>query len=70
MSLSERRAMIEKDKAQLSRRRQCAPPRVSRSGLYHRPGSPSAEDLEAMRALDKAISLPTCPQAQQQQVII
>ena len=44
--------MIEKDKAQLSRRRQCALLGASRSGLYHRPGSPSTEDLEAMRALD------------------
>jgi putative transposase len=52
MSLSERRAMIEKGNTGLSRRRQCALLGVSRSGFYHRPRGPSAEDLEVMRALD------------------
>ena len=53
MSLSERRAMIEKDDTGLSLRRRCALLGVSRSGLYHRPRGPSAEDLEVMRALDE-----------------
>jgi putative transposase len=53
MSLSERRAMIEKGNTGLSRRRQCALLGVSRSGFYHRPRGPSAEDLEVMRALDE-----------------
>ena len=45
--------MIEKDNKGLSRRQQCALLGVSRSGFYHRPRPPSAEDLEVMRALDE-----------------
>jgi len=51
--LSERRAMIDRDRVEPSVRRQCEMLRVSRSGLYYEPEPTSPDELALMRRVDE-----------------
>jgi len=53
VELTKRRALIERDNIEFSKRRQCELLRVWRSGLYYEPRKPSEEDLQFMRAIDE-----------------
>ncbi len=59
--------MIHRDVPELSLSRQCELLSIGRSSLYYRPKGESAENLTLTRRIDKAVALPTSPQAQQQQ---
>jgi putative transposase len=45
--------MVDRGRANLSVRRQCALLGLARSGIYRRPGAPSSEELALMRWLDE-----------------
>jgi putative transposase len=51
--LKQRRAMLERERPELSIRRQCELMAVSRSGLYYEPEPTSAEQLAIMRRIDE-----------------
>jgi putative transposase len=53
MSRPERVAMIDRGRAALSVRRQCALLGLARSGIYRRPATPDPEQLALMRWLDE-----------------
>ena len=53
MTRAERVTMIARDRADLSVRRQCALLRLARSGVYHEPAAPDAEELALMRWIDE-----------------
>ena len=53
MSVSERRAMVERPAADLSVRRQCVLLSLARSGVYRPKAEPSADDLALMRRIDE-----------------
>jgi putative transposase len=53
MSRTERVAMIDRGRADLSVRRQCALLGLARSGVYRRPAAPDPEQLALMRWLDE-----------------
>lgn len=51
--LKARRAMIWRERPELSVRKQCELLRVSRSGLYYEPEPTSPEELALMRRIDE-----------------
>ena len=53
MTRAERVTMIARDRADLSVRRQCALLRLARSGVYHEPAAPDAEELALMRWIEE-----------------
>src|SRR5438270_9551260 len=53
MSRAERVAMIDRDRADLSVRRQCALLGLARSGVYRQPAPPDREALGLMRWIDR-----------------
>jgi putative transposase len=53
MSRAERRAMVERGRAGLSVRKQCALLGVARSGIYRQPAPPEPDELALMRWLDE-----------------
>jgi putative transposase len=52
MSTPDRRALLDRDHAQLSIRRQCTLLRIARSGVYRPPAAANENDLALMRRLD------------------
>ena len=56
MSPAEKKAMIDRGRADLSVSRQCRLLKLSRSSLYYTPVGISAETLELMKAIDKAFT--------------
>lgn len=52
-SLSERRAMVDRDKKDLSVVRQCSLLGIHRSGFYYKSGKENARNLELMREIDE-----------------
>ena len=53
MTRAERVTMIARDRADLSVQRQCALLRLARSGVYHEPAAPDAEELALMRWIEE-----------------
>jgi putative transposase len=53
MSTPDRRALLDRDHAQLSIRRQCALLGLARSGVYRPPAPANENDLALMRRLDE-----------------
>jgi putative transposase len=53
MSLERRRRQVERDHPQLSIRKQCQLLGLHRSGWYHTPKDPCANDLRLMRIIDE-----------------
>ena len=53
MNRAERVAMVERGRADLSVRRQCALLGLARSGIYRKPAAPDPEELALMRWLDE-----------------
>jgi putative transposase len=53
MTRAERVAMIDRGRADLSVRRQCALLGLARSGVYREPAAPNPEELALMRWLDE-----------------
>jgi putative transposase len=53
MSRERRRGMVDRAHPALSTVRQCAMLAISRSSLYHRPRSPSQEDLAVLKQIDQ-----------------
>ena len=53
MSTPDRRALLDRDHAQLSIRRQCTLLRIARSGVYRPPAAANENDLALMRRLDE-----------------
>jgi putative transposase len=53
MSIPDRRAMLDRDHAELSIRRQCGLLGIARSGVYRRPRPANDNDLGLMRRLDE-----------------
>ncbi|PZX12507.1 putative transposase [Celeribacter halophilus] len=56
MSPSERKAMINRDRTDLSLTRQCKLLKVSRSSLYYAPIGMNAETLELMNEIDRVFT--------------
>jgi putative transposase len=52
MTRAERVAMINRGRADLSVRRQCALLGLARSGIYRQPAAPDPEELALMRWID------------------
>ena len=53
MNRAERKAMVDRDHADLSVRRQCALLGLARSGVYRQPAAPDPEELALMRWIDE-----------------
>jgi putative transposase len=53
MSTPDRRALLDRDHAELSIRRQCTLLRIARSGVYRPPAAANENDLALMRRLDE-----------------
>jgi putative transposase len=53
MTRAERVAMVERGRADLSVRRQCALLGLARSGVYRKPPTPDLEELALMRRIDE-----------------
>jgi putative transposase len=53
MSTPDRRALLDRDHAKLSIRRQCTLLRIARSGVYRPPAAANENDLALMRRLDE-----------------
>ena len=53
MTRAERVAMVDRGRADLSVRRQCALLGLARSGVYRQPVAPDLEELALMRWIDK-----------------
>ena len=53
MNRAERVAIVERGRADLSVRRQCALLGLARSGIYRQPAAPDPEELALMRWLDE-----------------
>ena len=64
MNRAERVAMVDRDRADLSVRRQCALLGLARSGIHRKPAAPDPEELTLMRWLDEqylATPFVACP---------
>ena len=64
MNRAERVAMVERGRAELSVRRQCALLELPRSGIYRKPAAPDPGELALMRWLDEqylATPFVACP---------
>ena len=53
MSKPDREAVLDRESADLSMRRQCAPLRLARSGVYRRKAAPNSDDLAVMKRIDE-----------------
>jgi putative transposase len=53
MSKPDREAMLDRESADLSMRRQCALLRLARSGVYRRKAAPDPDDLAVMKRIDE-----------------
>jgi putative transposase len=53
MSKPDREAMLDRESADLSMRRQCALLRLARSGVYRRKAAPDPDDLVVMKRIDE-----------------
>jgi putative transposase len=53
MNRTERVAMVDRGRADLSVRRQCALLGLARSGVYRKPPAPDREELALMRWIDE-----------------
>lgn len=56
MSPSERKAMINRDRTDLSLTKQCTLRKISRSSLYYTPVGIDAETLELMNEIDRVFN--------------
>ena len=56
MSPNERKAMIRKDRTDLSLTKQCKLLKISRSSLYYVPVGVNAETLELMNEIDRVFT--------------
>ena len=56
MSPAERKTMINRDRSDLSRTKQCKLLKISRSSLYYKPVGVNAETLKLMNEIDRVFT--------------